>query len=569
MARRIEIELTSDRGDGTWTWRAAGARQPKGTIDSGLLPPDSTVGSIHKVEVEGFLDGLAITAVIPPKATKAEPERIELLTRRSEGPLVTARVSRSPRGDGPGRGRRSDRGERGERSDGDRGERRDRSDRADRARGPRRTRPDDRARSSEDRRRERPSTPPPDAKPKPRRLRPGKTHRTALLESLPAEQRPIAEQLLQGGIPAVRLAIEKQNESLKAEGKQQVSPEPLLEVAEKLRNRAQTAVWRDRAEAALAHIEDLDLRDLRSVVNAAGDAGRDAEARELADRLRESLVGRVETEQAAWVAEVDENLREGRVVRALRLSSRPPKAGSPLPPNLSQQLVEATSAALTNETGPQRWSTVLDALAYSPIRRRVVPESLPTKLGPELRSLIERMADRLPEIAHIFDIKPGPPAPRERTRRGPKSGKPSDSKPRPPKPPKPDTAKAKAKPKAEAPKAAEAETKPEAEEPKVAATEETEATSAEDKVEAQAPVPEAEEPKVAEAAADPAPADAEAATEEAEVAEDNIEAEAKPDDAAAAESDDESDDATTETAAEGQPGPNGHSEPVTSSAASD
>ena len=33
----MEIELTSTRPDGTWTWRAAGARQPKGELDGGLL----------------------------------------------------------------------------------------------------------------------------------------------------------------------------------------------------------------------------------------------------------------------------------------------------------------------------------------------------------------------------------------------------------------------------------------------------------------------------------------------------------------------------------------------------
>jgi hypothetical protein len=315
MARRIEIELTSDRGDGTWTWRAAGARQPKGTLDAALLPSPASVGDVLRAEVEGFLDGLTIVAVLPPKAARAEPEKLELLSRRSEGPLVTTRVARTPRAE-----RRDGRDRRPPREGRDHRDGRDNSDGRDGREGrDRRTAPRPAAKV--------------EAKPRPKRLRPGKAHRNALLESLPPEQRPIAEQLFQGGIPAVRQAIEKQNEELKAEGKSQVSPEPLLEVAEKLRHRAQTALWRDRADAALASIDDLDLRDLRSVVNAAGDAGRDAEARTVAEQLREALANRVEKEQAAWVDEVAENLREGRVVRALRLSSRPPKAGSPLPPD--------------------------------------------------------------------------------------------------------------------------------------------------------------------------------------------------------------------------------------------
>ena len=148
---------------------------------------------------------------------------------------------------------------------------------------------------------------------------------------MPAEQRPIAEQLLIGGIPAVRQAIDKQNEELRTAGKPEVKPDSLLRVAEDLRPRALAAVWRDRAEAAIASVDDLDLRDLRSVVNAAGDAGRDEEARALAAQLREALASRVEKEHAAWLADLAETVKAGRVVRALRLSSRPPRPAPPSP----------------------------------------------------------------------------------------------------------------------------------------------------------------------------------------------------------------------------------------------
>jgi len=431
MARRMEIELTSQRDETTWTWRAAGAKQPKGTVDATLLPTEASIGDVLKAEVEGFLDGLNIISVVPPKPAKAEPERIELLTPRRDGPLVTGPPQRG-RGD---RGDRGDRPRRQSRRDGEGGDRRESGRRRDGDR--------DRDRGE---RRERPTTPPPEPKPKARRLRPGKARRNELLASLPAEQQPIAEQLLQGGIPAVRQAIQKQNEELRAAGKPEVKPEPLLGLAEKLRPQAQAAVWRDRAEAAMRHVDDLDLRDLRSVVNAADDAGRDEESRTLATQLREALVNRVEKEQAAWVSEVADNLREGRVVRALRLSSRPPKAGSPVPPALAEQMVAATSEALTAETGSQRWATVLDALAYSPIRRRVVPSSLPDKLPADLRTIIARLGDRLPEIAHIFDITPEPgPSPTRPGARPPRR-KPADAKGgnaegkgrgkrRPPKPP--------------------------------------------------------------------------------------------------------------------------------------
>ncbi len=45
VARRLDIELTSDRGDGQWTWRAAGAKQPKGTLDGTLLPAGTSAVS--------------------------------------------------------------------------------------------------------------------------------------------------------------------------------------------------------------------------------------------------------------------------------------------------------------------------------------------------------------------------------------------------------------------------------------------------------------------------------------------------------------------------------------------
>ena len=38
MSRRLDIELTSRTPEGAYTWRAAGARQPKGLVDADLVP---------------------------------------------------------------------------------------------------------------------------------------------------------------------------------------------------------------------------------------------------------------------------------------------------------------------------------------------------------------------------------------------------------------------------------------------------------------------------------------------------------------------------------------------------
>jgi len=52
MTRRIDIELTSSRDDGTWTWRAPGARQPRGSLEGSLLPEGTKVGDILRAEAE-------------------------------------------------------------------------------------------------------------------------------------------------------------------------------------------------------------------------------------------------------------------------------------------------------------------------------------------------------------------------------------------------------------------------------------------------------------------------------------------------------------------------------------
>ena len=49
MPRRIDIELTSSRDDDTWTWRAAGAKAPKGSVAARLLPEGTKVGDVLKV----------------------------------------------------------------------------------------------------------------------------------------------------------------------------------------------------------------------------------------------------------------------------------------------------------------------------------------------------------------------------------------------------------------------------------------------------------------------------------------------------------------------------------------
>lgn len=422
MSHRIDIELTSDRGDGSWTWRAAGARQPKGLLDASLLPAECAVGMVVRAEAESDADGIRIVSVAAPKRReRAEPERIEILGTRRDEPAVTTQLAggrkRFDDEDGE-RGRRGGRQGRGPGSRGDgRGpDRRDRRDgdrrpSGDRGREQRSGAP--RGRPGEDRapRPERPRAP---------RLRPGRSHRQALLNQLPAEQRPLAEIVLRGGVPLVRETLDKQRRAAETEGIPSVKAEPVIDVAEKLAPHARLAEWQDRADAAIAQSDTVDLRDLRSVVVAADGVARHEQTRETAERLRAALTARVESEHRAWLGEVNELVVAGRAVAALRLSSRPPKAGIPLPPPLAASLAELATAQLLPDTHTDRYCAVLEAVALSPVRTQVNPTAVPPNVAPALAETVGRLGDRIPQIAATFGIEPVPQPAGGQARRGPR-----------------------------------------------------------------------------------------------------------------------------------------------------
>jgi len=411
-------------------------------MDGNLLRPGAKVGDVVKVEADIDLEGISVLQVIADKAPRAEPERLELIgSTQPFEPVVTTlatkqRSDRPPRRDRPPRtgddpdARRArprrdatNRNDRGPRHDRPAGAPRDGSregsgqtaDAPTASAGETRQSRPPRARTPRPPRAARPAPPPVEAKPKPKRLRPGRTHRKALLANLPPEQLPVAEQLLAGGLPAVRQAIVTQNTALKAEGKPEVPAKSLIALAEQMLPQVRAAEWRDRAEAALADVDEIDLRDLRSVVGA-DDAARDEESRALAAQLREALTARVEKEHAEWLAEIGTALDESRVVRALRLSTRPPKAGARFPAALATRLAEAAGASLHAQATPDRWIAVLEAIAFSPVRSSVTAASVPSPVPDELTTAITRSAGALPQIAAQFGIEPpaitGPPKPR-------------------------------------------------------------------------------------------------------------------------------------------------------------
>jgi hypothetical protein len=481
VARRIDIELTSTRADGTWTWRAAGAKEPKGVLEGSLLYDGAKAGDVVRAEAEFEIEGISIISVIPPKIdNRPEAQRIEIIgTPRGEPPGVTTQLlgRTARRREGPeGRGTREGRPtrERPSRERNGRGGQeapqgegtRPRGDRSGQDGAPReRTRARDRtgagagsgtgsdAATGEQSapRRERaaprkeggagrsvrpgpgrPSSYQPGEAPdgKSKRLNPGHVHRQAMLDSLAPEQRPIAEQVLRGGIPAVRTALHLEREKAAAEGRPTPNTDQLVAMAEELLPRLKAAEWRDRAEAAAKDADGISLRDLRSVVVGA-DVARDDETRALAATLREALERRAAGLHDQWTQEIVKHLDENRVVRALRLSARPPEPLARLDGELSARLSEAASEALSPDAAPDRWLALLEAAAASPVRRSIKPAGLPADPAPEVKQAAYQQSGRIPALAAMLGVSI-PPPPTPSVRRPRPSGGPRTQPRRPP-----------------------------------------------------------------------------------------------------------------------------------------
>ena len=416
MSKRIDIELTSNRGDGTWTWRAAGAKTPKGALNGSILDAGAKVGDTVKVEAEFDLDGVDILSVVKVKEKSYRGNLLEIIGSSKEFQPVTQKLAEKSKDRKP-------------RKDGDRKPRRDGDKRPPREGAD--------SEKSGDRRPRRPSfTAPPELPKRPaaKRLKPRRTHRSAVLDTLPVEQRGVAERALIGGIKAVRDAVKEQNDALKKEGKPEIPAEGLISMAQELLPKLRVAEWLDKAEAAKADIDTLDLRDLRQVVVGADDpmVVRDETTRALATELKAALKSRQETEQVQWLEDIKSALAVSRVIRALKISSEPPKAGQPFPAELGAQLATAASTAISSETAPDRFCAVLEAIAFSPVRGQVKLASAPASPNEMVLATVKRVAPLVPQIAALFGIVVAPGA----------------SSPRPLRPTRPTRPKAKPAPKA-------------------------------------------------------------------------------------------------------------------------
>jgi hypothetical protein len=405
MSRRIDIELTSQTGDGSWTWRAAGARQPKGSVDAALVPPGQAVGAVLRAEVEIGLEGIEIqslTAAKPARSPEKTEGRIEVKGTPRRAPDVS--VILAP---GSEKRRRDDDGERRDRRGGERrspdgeGRRDERGgDRPARGGGgPRR--PGSRRPGEGDGRPARGERP----------VAPTSTvHRNAMLAALRPEQIPVAEQLLRGGLQAVRQAIETQNTSNKAAGKPPVASDALLAMADELLPAVRLADWKDRASVAQTTGKDYRLRELRAVVAASRTVNLDEEGRTMARALQESLDQRTTALREEWLARITNALNDGRIQQAVEASIRPPEPGTRCPAELAVRLAAAAGEAMTAELAPEDWMRLLDAVVASPVRRTVKPVGIPD--DEVAKQAARNAAGAVPALAKLLGLRIPPPPPR-------------------------------------------------------------------------------------------------------------------------------------------------------------
>jgi hypothetical protein len=467
MSRHIEIEITSLNGD-VATWRAAGAKLPKGVLQASLVPGGPVVGSVYRADVEQFMEGIEILSVMPPKtASPLDPrkERIELIISEKAIPDVTvtyASKGRGPRRDSEDRGegrrdgakrgarpgakeRSSERGPRPERPSGDRperpvGERGPRTERPVGERGPRTERPvgergprTERPVGERGPRTDRPrgDRPHADRSGRPSRERSGPpgappittTFRNAFLATLSPEQLPVAEQLLRGGMPSVRAAVAEQNKNATAQGRPTIDPGTIERIAEDLLPKTTLAMWKDRAAGALGAGKELRLRDLRAVVTSAKTTTLDDEARTQLKELQSALTTRLEILRTQWTEKLDAAMISNNIAEALRLVARPPDMSTRVSSETATALVAAVSAALTAEQDVATWTELVNLTVETSIRRNVKPLGIPA--DESAKALAVKNAGAIPEFAKLLGMRVPPPPPPTRAPRRPATGRPA------------------------------------------------------------------------------------------------------------------------------------------------
>ena len=85
----MDIEVTSTRPDGTFTWRQAGAKAPKGAGGADVLPADAKVGDVLRAEIDMDMDGPVVVSLSPVKQRERNVKLIIITGSGAEFKPVT------------------------------------------------------------------------------------------------------------------------------------------------------------------------------------------------------------------------------------------------------------------------------------------------------------------------------------------------------------------------------------------------------------------------------------------------------------------------------------------------
>lgn len=214
-------------------------------------------------------------------------------------------------------------------------------------------------------------------------------------------------------MPAVRAALERQNEAARAGTAPPIGSDVILAIAQDLLARVNLAAWLDRAESAATEPSAIPLRELRQIVAAANAVDLDEHGRHLYADLREVLSSRQERVRRDWERSIENALKDSRtVLDGLQRSARPPLPLTRFPAPLAVALSDAASRAMTAETDPESWIELLEAVLSSPVRRTVKPVGIPHDASGQVQAAARRAAGQVPALAKLLGMAiPPPPAP--------------------------------------------------------------------------------------------------------------------------------------------------------------
>jgi len=417
VSRRIEIEITSLNGD-VATWRAAGAKLPKGTLSAALVQGGAIVGNVYRADVENYMDGIEVISVLPPKtASPLDPrkERLEIIVKENTGPDVV--VTYAPKGRG---GRRDGERREGERREGERKDSKRSSSRPgskDRGGAPTGEKSERGPRTERPARTDRPARPSGARTGGPVVAPIATIFRNALLATLSPEQLPVAEQLLRGGMPAVRTAVAEQNKNATAQGRPTIDPETIDRIAEELLGKTNLALWKDKAAGAIGAGRELRLRDLRAVVTSAKTVSLDDEGRQQLKELQTALTSKVDHLRTVWNEKLEAALNSKNVAETLRLVARPPDMSTRVTAEMAAKVVTMTSETLTADLDAAAWNEIVTLAVDTSIRRNIKPVGIPA--NEVSKALAIKNAGAIPELAKLLGMPVPPPPPPSRAPRRP------------------------------------------------------------------------------------------------------------------------------------------------------